>query len=110
MSFSNWLSQQNNIKFDYTPLKNSFLNAKKSYISSLHDTQMNVGSFNLERFFQKIESRTKNYPNQDKLLKALAQTLHRKQDPTSLAILKQLNASLGPFVQKVTTAVRSGKM
>jgi hypothetical protein len=71
MSFSNWLSQQNNIKFDYTPLKNSFLNAKKSYISSLHDTQMNVGSFNLERFFQKIESRTKNYPNQDKLLKAL---------------------------------------
>ncbi len=71
MSFSNWLSQQDNIKFDYEPLKNSFLNAKKSYVNSLQDAQINVSRFNLNAFFYKVENKTKQYPNQENLLKAL---------------------------------------
>jgi hypothetical protein len=43
-------------------------------------------------------------------LKALAKALFRKQDPASLQMLKAMNASLAGFVQKVTAAVRSGKM
>jgi len=43
-------------------------------------------------------------------LKALAKALFRKQDPASLQMLKAMNSSLAGFVQKVTAAVRSGKM
>lgn len=43
-------------------------------------------------------------------LKALAKTLYKKQDPASMQILKAMNTSLAGFVQKVTAAVRSGKM
>ena len=43
-------------------------------------------------------------------LKALAKTLFRKQDPTSLQMLKAMNTSLAGFVDKVTKAVRSGRM
>lgn len=43
-------------------------------------------------------------------LRALSITLHRKQDPNSMNILKSINASLGPFVNKVTGAVKAGKL
>lgn len=43
-------------------------------------------------------------------LKGLARALHKKQDGQSLEILRALNASLGPFVTKVTTSVRAGRL
>lgn len=43
-------------------------------------------------------------------LKALAQALYKKQDPTSLQMLQAINTSLAGFVGKVTKSVRSGKI
>ena len=43
-------------------------------------------------------------------LKALTMMLTKKQSPASIGILKNINASLGPFVQKVTNAVKAGKL
>jgi len=43
-------------------------------------------------------------------LKALARVLYKKQDAGSLQILKAMNDSLSGFVDKVTKAVRSGRI
>jgi len=43
-------------------------------------------------------------------IKGLAQALKRKGDPKSIQILTSLNTSLSGFVNKVTQAVRTGKM
>lgn len=43
-------------------------------------------------------------------LRALTQTLYRGRNSVNLQILKAMNTSLDGFVQKVTTAVRTGKM
>lgn len=43
-------------------------------------------------------------------LKALAKPLHRKQDAGSVQMLKAMSTSLAGFVDKVTKAVRFGRM
>lgn len=43
-------------------------------------------------------------------IKGLAQALKKKGDPGSLQILTSLNTSLSGFVNKVTQAVRTGKI